>query len=82
MLKHSHYFVHRRKTRVFFRTLEVGSRIHSIQINPPEDDVETELPKTKLMFADNWQPASFMLMKTNVDTNKGRSKMPVTPECN
>lgn len=53
-----------------------------IQINPLVDNFETELAKTKLMFADNWQPASFILMKINVDTNKGRSKTPVTPECN
>lgn len=53
-----------------------------LQINPPEDDFETQLPKTNLMFADNWQPASFMLMKINVDTNRRRSKPPVTPKCN
>lgn len=46
------------------------------------DNFEAEPPKIKLMFADNWQPAFFILMKINVDTNKGRSKMPVTPRCN
>lgn len=62
--------------------LEKQGTKHSIQINPPEDNIETELLKTKWMFQHNCQPAFFLLMKINVDTNKGGSKMPVTRECN
>lgn len=82
-LKHCHYLVHRIKTVEFFSIcLKNGEKKHSIQINPLEDNFETELLKTKLMFADNCQPVSFVLMKINVDANKGGSKMPVSPECN
>lgn len=49
-------------------------------MNPAEENFEADLPRTKLMCADNWQPASSNLMKINVDTNKRRAKRAVSPE--
>lgn len=50
---------------------------HLIQINPLEDDFETELLRTKLMWMQGIANLSFVLPKINVDTNKGRAKTPV-----
>lgn len=70
-MKRCSHSVRRRTARVFFpRCLKYGEKTNLLK-----DDRDR-------INVGNWQPASFMLMKINVDENKGRSKMSATPEWN